>query len=161
MGKTIVNYDITQLNTALVDTLQTASGIKVGQDLDQITEQIPNADMPLIQVYPESWSSPSDSDTNVNTFGGGGFGSSPVIQRLPITFNCDVYVTQINIVAVMMPLYAITAQAINEVLAAQTLKPLFGHPAIQAFTWEGERAVFQYSEVSYLGIRYTIDLEIF
>lgn len=159
MAKTIVQYNLKELNTALITTFAASTAINQAQDLPDLTEQIPDADMPLIQIYPNGASSALESETIQNTFGGT-IGQKPV-QRLPFTFNIDVYIGQRSLLAENMGLYVEVFQIMNDILNGQTLKPLFGHPAIQAFTWEGERVIITYSNVNYLAIRYTIDLEVF
>lgn len=159
MAKTETFYDITELNTAIAATLATIVGLKLAQDLDQLTEQIPDPDMPLAQVYPDNWESTSNSDTSVATFGRG---LGRPVQILPITFHADIYVGQLTYLFETMPRLAVIAQSINEKLNDQPLSSNpFGHGAIQAFTWTAQRSIFNYSKADYLGIRYVLSLEVF
>jgi hypothetical protein len=151
-------YTLTTLNTSIETTLATATGIIRSQDIDEISEQIPNADLPLLMVYPQSWGSAKDSDTNKNTFGG----SQTPLQIMSPIFHADVYVAPVGQkISETMALYATIAQAITDVLNAQQLKPLFADSAIENFTWDAEKVVINYSNVDYVGIRFTINLVIF
>lgn len=151
-------YSITELNTAIADTLLTSSEIKRSQDVDDLTEQIPDSDMPLAQVYPQSWVLVGgDSETTFNTFGGGL--ASPV-QRIPFIFHADIYIAQRALLAENMTKYLVVAQSVNDLLLAQR-RPYFGHTAIKSMAAEGERVIMEYSEITYLAIRYTITIEVF
>ncbi len=155
----MATWTFTTLNTSIENTLATATGITRAQDLDEISESIPNADMPLLMVYPDNWASATDSQTNKNTFGG--VVDDP-LQRKSIVFNVDVYIAQVGAkFSESMVSYATIAQAITDVLNAELLKPLFSDAAIENFTWSAERVVLNYSNVDYIGIRFTITLEIF
>ncbi len=153
----MATWTFTTLNTSIETTLAAATGINRAQDLDELSENIPEADMPLLMVYPESWASATDSETNKNSFGGG---QTPV-QRMSPLFNVDVYISRLTKFSEAMTDYATIAQAITDVLNAEQLRPLFADEAIQNFTWTAERVVINYSNVDYLAIRFTITLEIF
>lgn len=156
-------YSIIELNTAIATALYDIPGVTWAQDLDEMTEQLPEMDLPLAQVYPESWVLVGgDGDTTFNTFSGSTFGGPPTqpMQRVPYIFNMDIYVAPRNLLAENMSRYAEIAHAANELLLAQR-PPYFGHPAIKSFNAEAERAIIEYSEMSYLAIRYTLTIEVY
>lgn len=152
-------YTLITLNTNIETTVSQASGIKRAQDLNEITKNIPFADLPLLQVYPDKWQSPRDSEVAKNTFGGG----NQPLQIFSPVYNLDVYIAKLTVFAESMTKYAQIAQALTEVFEAQVQRPLFGdsEDVIQNFSWEAERVIFEYSQEKFLGIRCQITLYVY
>jgi len=152
----MASYTLATLNTAIETTLATATGITRSQDLSEISESIPVADMPLLMVYPQTWT-PQETDTAKNTFGGSG----TAIHYKVFTFRVDIYIAHISKVAQAITSSVTVAQAINDVLDAQQNKPLFGDSAIQNFRWSANRLALEYSNQIYAGLRYELELDVF
>jgi len=149
-------YTFATLNTAIEDTLSTATGITRSQDLSEITDNIPEGDLPLLQVYPQSWEGMGETAKN-------SFGSVSILQQKQFVFHADIYVSTLTNFSQGMTKFVTIAQAITDVLDAQKVRPLFGdsQQVIQNFKWSAERVVFEYSNQKFIGIRVTITLEIF
>lgn len=155
----MVYYDIKTVNTAIEETLAAATGIKRAQDLDELSDNIPESDLPLIQVVPASWSGGTATQTHNHSFGGAGT-DSEVFKPKQWTFDVLVYVSTLSKLKVGMNRLATIAAAITEVLDAQARAPLFGSEAIQSFTYSSERGSLNYSNVDFLGFRISIICEI-
>lgn len=158
-------YDLKTVNTAIENTL--AAGVqainpdllKRSQDLDELSDNIPEADMPLLQVVPATWSSGNFSQTHNQSFGGQGTDSA-VFKPKEWVFDVFVYVSTLSKIKVGMNRLATVAAAITEVLDAQDKAPLFGEEAIQSFVYTAERANINYSGVDLLVIRWSITAQI-
>lgn len=155
----MAEYSIASINTSIVDTLSTATGIKRVQDLDEITTSIPNMDLPLLVVYPDSGAEVAqDSNTQQNTFGGGT--SQKIIQR-EWTYICDLYVRQRSLLSLALPEFAQYTQAVIDVMDAQPTNALFGDPAIKSFQYTWERVTITWSNADYDASRLTINVRIY
>lgn len=152
-------YDLKTVNTAIEETLATATGIKRHQDLDELSDNIAEVDLPLLQVVPQTWASSGFSQTHNHSFGGQGT-NSQVFKPKQWVFDGFIYVSTLSKLKVGMNRLATIAAAITEVLDAQDKAPLFGSEAIQSFTYTAERGNINYSNVDYLAIRLVITAEI-
>lgn len=153
----MTTFTLASLNTAIESTLVAATGIKRGMDaaLGELIENIPEGDMPLIQVYPSQWSIAANSSTQKNTFG-----ASPVIQRT-FVFNVDVYVSGRQLLGENLQTMITLASALSAVLDAQQTKTPFGTDAIKSFQYEAQRGVINFSGKDYQVIQYTLTVEVF
>lgn len=158
-------YDIKTVNTAIENTLAegveaiTPGLLKRSQDLDELSDNIPEVDMPLLQVVPASGSGANFSQTHNQSFGGQGT-DSVVFKPKEWVFDAFVYVSTLSKIKVGMNRLATVAAAITEVLDAQDKAPLFGEEAIQSFTYTFERGNIDYSNVDLLVIRWSITCQI-
>lgn len=152
-------YDLKTVNSAIENTLALATGLKRSQDLDELSDNIPEMDLPLLQVVPASWSSGNFTQTHVQSFAGEGT-DSEVFKTKEWVFDVFVYVSTLSKIKVGMNRLATIAAAITEVLDAQEKAPLFGEEAIQSFTYTAERGNTNYSNVDYLVIHWTITTQI-
>jgi hypothetical protein len=152
-------FDLATINTAIESTLADATGLNRAQDLAQLTENIPEMDLPLLQVVPTTWSGASGSATHVNTFGGKGTNTVP-IKRKQWVYTVFVYISTLANFAQGMSKMAAIAAAVTEVLDAQEKDPLFGKQAIRSFTYMAERGTINYSNVDYIGCTFTLTLEL-
>ena len=143
----------TELLRSVAGAFSGSSAIKKIACLDTIQEGV--NDLPLLQVYPVS--SEASGGTDRIGFGGGG---NPMRQEQPV-FILDYYVRQRSHIGDDMLRLIEGLDVICEVFRAQNVKPYFGNSAIKAFHWLWERAEFSYSDVKYVGIRYTLTLTIF
>lgn len=152
-------YDLKTVNTAIEETLATATGLKRHQDLNELSDNIPAGDLPLLQVVPASWSGGTATQTHNHSFAGAGT-DSQVFKPKQWTFDVLVYVSTLSKLKVGMNRLATIAAAITEVLDAQDKAPLFGSEAIQSFTYTSERGNLNYSNEDFLGFRISIICEI-
>lgn len=148
-------FDLATINTAIETTLATATGLKRSQDLDELSDNIPESDLPLLQVVPATWEGASFTTTHLNSFAGAGTDSQAFKTRQWV-FDAFIYVSTLSKIKVGMARLAAIAAAITEILDAQDKAPLFGEEAIRSFTYTAERGNINYSNVDYLVIRYTI-----
>jgi len=153
---------VAEINSAIETTLGAASGIVRSQDYDKLTEGIHGADMPLLQVYPESGNTDSGGgNTDRTTFGAGR-------RQTTITFHADLYARQRSHISEDMAAVVAGMDSIIAILEAQKERPFFGLGSaedkyIKSFRWRWERVVFQYGDQSlpYAGVRFIIEATIF
>lgn len=142
-------------------TLGAAAGIKRIQSVDEITESIPEGDMPLLMTYVQSWGADTGGDTQKSSFG-----SSPLIQSSPV-YVADVYIPSKGSIAESFGVLVTIADQCDLLIEAQVGITLFGvldsasNAAIKSFSWSGERVTLEYADVNYPGIRYTFTMSIF
>lgn len=155
-------YTIASINTAIEETLAAAAGLNRSQDMSEITDQIPDADMPLLQVYIDAWSGAANSGTHQNTFGGKGTNTVSVKAKEWV-YIADIYVGRLAIFGEKLALLATIASALQDILDAQQTAPFFGDDsgAIKSFQYNAERVTLEYSQVKYLAIRITLTLQLF
>lgn len=153
-------YDLATINTAIEQTLKLATGLKTAQDIDEITDNIPEMDLPLLQVIPNNWSGTTGSDSHVNTFAGQGT-DTVALMRKTWVFDIFVFIAPSGqrFRESMVTLVAVAA-AITEVLDEQQKAPLFGEEAIRSFQYAATRGVINYSGVDYNGFQVTLTCEI-
>lgn len=152
-------YDLKTVNTAIETTLAAATGLKRHQDLDELSDNIAEVDMPLLQVVPASGSNANFSQTHNHSFGGQGT-DSVVFKPKEWVFDVFVYVSTLSKIKVGMNRLATIAAAITDILDTQDKAPLFGEEAIQSFTYSFERGNINYSNVDLLTIHWTITCQI-
>jgi len=155
----MATYDVKAINTAIATTFKSISAIETVQDLHQLTENIPDQDVPLVQVYPDGWGNVStDSETQQITFGGGGV--TRVIQH-DWTHIADVYISKKSRFGEAMVAWAEISQAVMDKLDALDPDSPFGSQAIRSFQYDGERVVINSSNEDWLVCRITIVVRIF
>lgn len=156
-------YDLATINSAIEGKLAAATGLTRAQDLDELTENIPEMDLPLLQVVPASWSGAAGSDTHTNTFTSRGTGGDNVsLKRKEWTFDIFVFIAPIGqrFGESMVKLTAIAA-AITEILDAESEADLhFGEEAIRSFTYQATRGAIDYSNVQYNGFQVVLTCQI-
>lgn len=143
---------LAQINTAIKDTLETASGILYGQNFDELTESIP--DDAILQVYPQSGLADSTTNTDRKTFKG-------QVRTKEYLFRCDVYTKQRSDIGEDMGKLLPLIDAVEAVLEQQDVKPYFGLDGIKAFKWMWERVEFEYATLSYVGARFELTITVF
>ena len=156
-------YDLATINTAIEETLTVGqvAGLKRSQDVDELSDNIPESDLPLLQVVPQSWGDGSFSQTQVNTFTGHGT-NSQAFKTKEWIFDVYVYVSTLSKIRVGMQRLVTIASAIEEIIDGQeNLKHPFGQEAIRSFTHQSERININYSGVDLLCIHITITCNIF
>lgn len=127
---------------------------------ETLTESIPET--AIVQVYLDAKNMQSTS-TDRNTFGGPRKLNGDALQPVRSnrwTVNVDVYVRQRSDIGADMAAVEDKANYVDELLGGQTNSPFFGLDGIKAFTYRMERVVFDYNKVSYVGVRFILDLTI-
>lgn len=152
-------FDLKTINTAIEETLAEATGITRAQDLAELTDNIPEMDLPVLQVAPITWSGASGSGTHLNSFAGAGT-DSVALQRKNWVYEVFVYVATKAMFAQGMVKMVEIAAALTEILDAQQKAPLFGQEAIRSYQYVAERSLLNYSDVDYHGFKITLTLEL-
>lgn len=149
---------IVEMNTAIKDTLQAATGLLTARDYDELQEGIHAADMPLLQVWPvEGNTDAGGGTTDRTTFG--------AVRRQALTaFNADVYVRQRSHIGEDIGALVPMIDNVIAVLEAQQTEPYFGLGTdwtgyIKNFRWRWEYVSFRYGadELPYVGVRFTLE----
>lgn len=154
-------YNFKTVNTAIVTTIKGISLIKEVQDIDDLTETIPDQDTPLAQVYPDGWANASEeSTTQIITFGGGSDSKSGLRQH-SWTHIVDIYVNKRSRFSEAMSLWSDIAQAVIEKIDDQPANAPFGSSAIKSYQYAGERVIVGISNEDWLVCRVTIVMRLF
>lgn len=144
----------------LRDTIGAAASIIRSQSVDEITESVPPGDTPLLMIYPQSWGADTGGDTQKTTFSGSVIQSSPV-------YNADIFIPKKGSIKESFGLLVQVADECDLLIEAQKSPTLFGildsanKPAIESFSWTGERVTIEYAGETYAGIRYTFTMSVF
>lgn len=154
----MAEFNLQTVNTAIKTTLAAAASLKRSQDLGDITDTIPNADAPLLQVIPQTWSGASNSGTHQNAFGGKGTATVSAKQKTWV-FDVFIYISRYAKFNESMELLVEVAAEITEILDTQQVTPLFGSEAVRSFQYTAERGVIPYSNEDWNGIKITISCE--
>lgn len=153
-----MSMTITELTTAVRDTLGAAVSIVQAQAGREMTETIP--DTPMLQVYLQKFQLSTGSQTDRNSFG------SRTVQpkrHKVYSLNVDVYVHQRSTLGdEMAKLETVLDELINILEdTTQNGKPYFGLAAIDAFKVNDiERAVIEVAQFEYSGYRIPIDFHV-
>lgn len=130
--------------------LGAAAGLQESQSFDELSEGIPRASLPMLQVYPASGTCDAASTTSERTSWGG-------IRQEGITINADLYAARRTHVASDMKL---TTQMIDSIRAELQKQgsPFFGIDEIQGWRWTWERRTFRYAgpQDLYMGARFIL-----
>lgn len=139
-----------------VDTIsQYMPDVPQTQRLETMGESI--ADLPTLQIYPESGATQSGKGTERVSFGG-------QVKISDLVVNVDFYARQRSHIGEDMMALALGIDAIYEVLnEVSKSKPLFGLEGIKAFDWTWQRVEFVYGDaaLTYAGARFILNFTIF
>ena len=143
-----------QIVDAVEATLSAAGGLVRSQTFDALTEGIGSADLPLLQVYPESleFVDPSGSSDRM-TFGG-------AVRQEVYVIHADVYCRQRSHIGEDMAALVKMIDAITDVLEAQDCPP-FGLAGIKSWQWSWSRVQFEYAGAQFVGARFVLHLRIY
>lgn len=130
-----------------------ADDIRVVQTYRELTESIPDTDVPLLQVYPESYDPEMGSGTERTAFKG-------AIRNQVLTLHIDHYTKQRSDIAEDMRLVVAGLDAVEAALDSVESYPFFGITAIKSFDWSWNRITFRYGNSRYLGGRFVLTLRI-
>lgn len=146
---------IAQICDAIETTLSAATGITTGQSYDELSEGLPAADLPLIQVYWEALAMDPTGGTDRGTFQAGRR------QKL-ITIYVDLFASQRSHVGEDNAAVVAAVDALLDVLEAQDTKDYFSRTGIKAWQLEEcRRGVFPYSQATYVGARFTLSIWVY
>ncbi len=141
------NITIPEMCNALAATLGAATGVAVNQSYNELTEGIPAAELPMIQVYPQN------QEHEHLTFQG-------AVEIKTFLVHVDLYARQRSQIDEDMAKMAVVTDAIIDVLEAQD-HTFFADADIRDFHWRWERAVFEYAGAQYEGARFYLTLVVF
>lgn len=146
-----------QINSAISDTLGAVAAIRNVQDFDAISEGIINT--PTLQTYWDGLQVDVTTNTERTTFGG-------KVRQYDLIFFCDLYVQRHAHSKKMLKEMYPLIDAITAVFEAQEEQPFFGLAGIKAFSYEAQRALFDYGmldskPLQYDGVRWTLTVRVF
>ena len=144
---------IAQICDAIESTLDDVTAIKRSQKFSELTEDF--ADLPLLQVYPDSAETDALSNNDRHTFKG--------VRRITdAVIICDIPCKQRSHLGEDMNVMVTVTDAVIAKLEAQTTS-LFGNADIKGFHWRWERVTFSRGnpEIAYVGVRFTITVKSF
>jgi hypothetical protein len=143
---------ITQLTTAVRDTLGAAASIVQAQAGREISESVP--DTPMMQVYLQKYQGSTNSNTDRTTFRGGK-------RHKLYAVNVDVYVHTRSTLGDEMALLETVLDELIDILEAQDTQPYFGLAVISAFKVNDiERAIIENANQEFAGYRIPIDFHV-
>lgn len=153
---------IAEINTALATTLGAAAGIQRIQDGandgsgDGGTTPLSDGmnDTATLQLYWQDGETDVAQEADRTTFRAG-------VRQTQLTFFADVFVKQRGSIGEDMAKVIRLASAVWDVLEAQQTKPYFGLDGIQALHWTAARTLFEYGQVTYMGMRFTLTIRVF
>ena len=141
-----------QIVAAIATTLDTSPALNEVQYGETLSESIQN--LPLAQVY---WDGDNVDDQSANdraSFKAG-------VRRTAMTINVDVYASPRAHIAQDIKAQMTLKDAVESVLIAQKVPPFFGLDAIKSFRWRAERTTFEYSDVKYAGVRFSLTVWVY
>lgn len=155
---------LAEIIDSIESTLDDATGLGRSQTYDELTEGIQPADLPLLQVYPETNSGVSqDSATDRRTFGGRGGAENAPMRQQEYVIHADLYAKQRSRIGEDMSALVDAIDAMEDVLLAENQQPYFSLDGIQTFTWSWSRVTFIYGDpqLPYVGARFVITVRVF
>jgi len=145
---------LVQICDGIESTLSAAAGIQSSTSYDEITEGIPSADCPRLEVYAEKGTCDPSGNTDRTVFNAG-------MQQTAVVIHADLYARQRSQLDEDIKSYTDLTDALITVLQAQTKPDFFGVAGIKAFTWDWNRATFRRAGAIYAGARFRITCRIF
>lgn len=134
--------------------LSAAAGMRSSTSYDKLTEGIPAADCPRLQVYPESGGCDIRTGTDRTAMQAG-------VQQAEIVVFADLYARLRSQLNEDMKATVDLIDAIIDKLQEQERPPFFGVAGVKSFKWTWRRAVLRYMDERYMGARFTIYIRIF
>ena len=141
---------------AIESTLAAAITVVRSESYDELTEGVHAADLPMLQVYPESGRQDAGGKTDRFAFQGG-------IRQTEFIIHADYYARQRAHIGQDMNALVNGIDALQDVFEAQDKKPYFGEDGIQAFSWSWTRVTFVYGDpqLPYVGARFVLVVRVF
>lgn len=140
---------LAQICNAIESTLSAATGMEATQSYDELAEGVGSADMPMLQVFPDSGDCDISGSTDRTTFGGDK-------RQKRVVIHTDLLARQRSHLAEDVGVSVDMIDALIDVLEQQDTKPYFSQDGIKAFSWRWERVEFDYAGVKIAGARFYI-----
>ncbi|MDZ4768357.1 MAG: hypothetical protein SGJ24_04450 [Chloroflexota bacterium] len=147
-----MSVSISAINTAIAETVGTATGIVRVQDVPDLTEGA--HDLPLVQVYWQSSVTDDEGSTDRLTFGAG-------VRLTRLTYHADVYARQRSHLGEDVAKTLALAEAVQTVLERERGGAFFGLAGVKALRWSAERITIENGGTQYMGARFIIDVWVF
>lgn len=145
---------IAEICDGIAETLTGATGITSVKSYNEVTESIPAAVCPRLQVYPEAVNAAPASDTERTSFALG-------MGQLAVTILVDHFARQRSHIDLDNQAVVEGLDSIIDVLQEEERPPFFGLTGIKAFDWTWRRATLRYGDSWYAGSRFTLILIIY
>lgn len=143
---------------AIATTLSATVGLTRTQSYYQLTEGMNT--LPTLQVYPDSWETSVNSETDRIAFVDPLTGI-PGARYTEIVFFLDLIVRQRSQLDEDWQNAVNMADALDNQLNLEGACPHFGLAGIRSFRWSAQRVVFPYAEIEYVGFRFTLTVRVF
>ena len=151
---------IQQMCDAVATTLAAATGLNTVQSVNQLSEGLGRADLPLLQVYWQSLVMDAQAGTDRAAYQGG-------VRYKLFTLRLDLYAAQrVDMQENMADVVAMVDNILG-VFEVQNTKPYFALAGIKAFRLDSaERVVLEYTAgaggpVHYMGARFELGLWVY
>lgn len=145
---------LAQICDGIVSTLQSATGITTVLSFDELHEGPSEADLPLIQVYPQRGIQDVSNNTDATAFRAG-------VRQTELEFYLDLLATQRGQLEDDMRICVNGIDAMMAALENEDMAPRFGLSGARSYKWEWERVVFDYGTVKYMGARFTLTIRVY
>lgn len=143
---------ISKIIENITQFLSSIESVKRVQGGASLSEAI--AETPTIQVYFDKFLQSDNSSVDRISFGKG----SNVIRTPKCTVIIDIYARQRSHIGKDLEVCYNILDDVIEKLKLQVSSPYFNTEGITGYKYEAERAVFQYGNTMYTGVRITLDL---
>lgn len=148
------NVTLGEICDAIEATLGAATGIQTTQSYDELKESLNKADLPLLQVYWESFDMDPSGDTDATTFQG-------VVRQKRIVYHADLLAaTRGPGLGQEMAKAVDIADAILDVFEEQDTS-FFGLDGIKSWSVSAIRGKFPYAAIDYLGVQFVITVHVY
>ena len=150
----------------IANMLSTTPGLNRTQSYNEMTEGMNT--LPTLQVYPETWETSSDSETDRINFVDAATGI-PGHRYTTITYHLDLYARQRSQLNEDWGRAVDMADALDTMLVNNLGScPFFGIPGVKSPPrWEATRVIFQYGQdargnpFEYTGFRFVLTVRVF
>jgi hypothetical protein len=150
-----VSITIAQICDAIATTLGTGTSVERVQSYNELTEHIPDADCPLLQVYFQRMLMEDPGGVaDRMTFKAGR-------RNKQIQVNVDAYARQRSILDEDMAATVAMVDDLLDVFEGQDAKPFFGLAGIQSWDFDAERIAYSYAGGTYAGVRFTVTVWVY
>jgi hypothetical protein len=147
---------IAEICDAVADTIGSTTGINRVQHYDELGEGLMDADLPLLQVFFDSFNMSTPGDTDRNTMGRG-----VALQR--ITLFADIFCAQRHNTWQDVELTTrMASSALDKLESLYHTRPYFGLEGIKAWQLsQAQRGTITYGQVEYMTVRFTINVVVY
>ena len=147
---------LAEICDAVADTIGATTGINRVQHYDEIGEGLMDADLPLLQVYWDSFRVSPPGDTDRATMGRG-----VIVQR--IILFADIFCCQRHNTWQDMELVTrVASNVLDQLEATYHTRPYFGLDGIKGWSVSSaQRAAMVYAQAEYMAVRFTIEAVVY